>query len=606
MKLSVKERQAFQVILVVYLLGLVLFLPAIIFSWGEEKAPRRSLNTPMVKATNGQHSSSIKLVQIPSPTPAIAAPTIAAPIITEPAPTEVPAISSFDTGFEVPVNGFAFQNYDSRFPEGDLTIDQVRTLFGDEVCAQIKGDKCLPNPAAQFWIDQMNKAMKGGHCVGFTILSQRFVEGKYSPTDFSEGANSAFDLTQNVAVMRQIAQDWVLQVTDEVLQATVSGTPREIVDELLALQQAVDLGIFHRKGGGHSMLAYGVKDQGNGIFHILLYDNNWPGRDDLFVEVDVNANTWRYSLAATNPNEDAKAWEGDARTKSLMFVPLDAYEQNVSCPFCFKSPTTGAAPRGALASLAPQAAQGKNIVMLSGDDGHLKVSNSKDQQVGWSEDQYINEIPGAQLIRLRGHMFNKAEPYLIMPAEQNDFDINVTAREGQTGRANLRMIGPNISFAIDNLLLSEQQTESMAVSTTEQQITYKPSGPQRPVFKLVIEQVDGGVVTFSVTGAEFQSGESFSFGVDPQSGQLDFAGDRQEDLSLVIAKVGAVREPPLHGTAIFVADELAIPEGEAPPSMSSFGMVVGRYKCSSTRMAMALLIRANRCKMNRLAPCWPI
>jgi hypothetical protein len=32
----------------------------------------------------------------------------------------------------------------------------------------------------------------------------------------------------------------------------------------------VDLGIFSRSGGGHSVLAYGVEDQGEGLFHILI------------------------------------------------------------------------------------------------------------------------------------------------------------------------------------------------------------------------------------------------------------------------------------------------------------------------------------------------
>ena len=183
---------------------------------------------------------------------------------------------SYDTGYDTTRDAFSFRNYGSRFPQGNLTIAEVRELFGDVVCAAVEGNKCLPMPQTQFWINQMNGAMNGGHCVGFTILSRRLFNKQLTPADFTPGATVVYDVSQDIAVMRAIAQNWVLQVTDEVMAATVSGTPREIVDALLKLQQPVDLGIFGRQGGGHSMLAYALRYLGQGIFHIMVYDNNWP------------------------------------------------------------------------------------------------------------------------------------------------------------------------------------------------------------------------------------------------------------------------------------------------------------------------------------------
>ena len=240
-----------------------------------------------------------------------------------------PPGSDYVVEFALDQDGLGFRNYGSRFPEGDLTTDDVRMLFGDQVCIQLDGEKCTPTPATQIWIDTMTDYMQAGHCAGFTVAASRFRLGEMTPLDFAADAGYPFEIDQNVQIMRQIARDWVLQVTPEVANQAVTGTPRQIIDQLLETRTMVDLGIFSRSGGGHSVLAYGVEDQGNGIFHILIYDNNWPGQP-LYVEVDYRANTWRYSLAATDPSQDAAAWDGDARTRSLMYVPFDAYRQPVS------------------------------------------------------------------------------------------------------------------------------------------------------------------------------------------------------------------------------------------------------------------------------------
>jgi hypothetical protein len=244
-----------------------------------------------------------------------------------------PPGSGYVVEFALDQDGLGFRNYGSRFPEGDLTADDVRSLFGDQVCVEVEGEICTPTPAAQIWIDTMTDYMRAGHCAGFTVSASRFRLGELTPVEFIPDAQHPFEIDQNVPIMRQIARDWVLQVTPEVSSQAVTGTPRQIIDSLLEKKSMVDLGIFSRSGGGHSVLAYGVEDQGEGLFHILIYDNNWPGQP-LYVEVNYLANTWRYSLAATDPSQDAGAWDGDARTRSLMYVPFEAYLQPVSCPFC--------------------------------------------------------------------------------------------------------------------------------------------------------------------------------------------------------------------------------------------------------------------------------
>ena len=225
-----------------------------------------------------------------------------------------PAGSAFSIGFNPQVDGFNFRNYGERFPDGKLTSNEVRELFGDQTCSRIETsgqtETCIPIPENQIWVDKMNDYMAAGHCAGFTIASVRLFNQQIPHDFFTPGSQVTYDIEQNKPAMRQIAKDWTLQVLEEVWMEQVEGTPRDIIDLLIERAQPVDLGIFNRSGAGHSLLAYGLEDMGDGIFHILVYDNNWPGEEN-YVLVDYTTNTWRYSLAATNPEEDAGAWEGD-------------------------------------------------------------------------------------------------------------------------------------------------------------------------------------------------------------------------------------------------------------------------------------------------------
>ncbi len=462
----------------------------------------------------------------------------------------MPPEGSFDAGFRAAANGFSFQNYGSRFPEGNLTIGEVRELFGNVVCASIAGDTCIPRPEALLWIDTMNGYMAHGHCAGFTALSSRFFQESLDPVAFRADAEQPFDLDQSVLVMRHIAKNWVYQVTTEVLNATVEGNPREAIEQLLALRQPVDLGIFSRQGGGHSMLAYGVEYKGEGMYWILVYDNNWPGQE-VYVEVDYYANTWRYSLGGLNPADDPKAWDGDATTRSLIFVPLSAYDQPVTCPFC---PADSSASRSkGLACLLRELTSGQyNVVALTGE-GSLQLSNDQGQRLGRYGEEYVNEIPGARIVRLKGALAYKNEPLLLLPTGQ-DFNIRVSSRPGETLRhANLRSVGPGFSFAADGLNLAADQQDEIAVSA-DCQVTYTPGGDQSPTLKLAVEQ-DGAPYLISLSGADLSDGQSLALGVDPASGQLTIDSSTAEDssLGLTIARIDE------GGPQVFANEGLQVP-----------------------------------------------
>ncbi|MCP4538116.1 MAG: hypothetical protein GY832_13325 [Chloroflexi bacterium] len=541
MMLSRTEKQGFTLIFGSLLMGLLILIMAMFLTLALGRQPRRNPSIQPVLIEGGRF-----VEQDSQQTQAIQAVDSRALIET-----------SFDTGFRAGLDGFHFRNYGSRYAKGNLTIVEARELFGDQVCIMIQEEECIPTPAAQLWIDQMNAAMTSGHCVGFTVMANNFYIDQLNPADFSPNAVMPIDVIQDAPVMRKIAQAWVLQVTEELLDAIVLGTPRDIVDRLYALEQPVDLGVLGRSGGGHSMLGYGVSYQGDGIYHILVYDNNWP-EQELYVEVDYYANTWRYSLGANNPTEDPDAWEGDVRSRSLLFIPLEAYLQPVTCPFCEKDSTSATDARGVLAAPVQETqGSGYTIISVSNDESQLQASNEQGQRLGHFGDEFITEIPDAQLVRVRG-MFNDSEPLLTLPADTT-LSMQVYPRpDERSATTDLRIIGPGASMAIDNIVMRQGEQDDVFASTDDWQLNYTSSGERTPTFKLAMEH-DGVTYMFILGGADFAAGQGLNLDVNPGSGQLNIGGSNlgTSRFKLLVGRLDG------ESMFVFATDSLIITEGGA-------------------------------------------
>ncbi|MCA9916988.1 MAG: hypothetical protein KC445_03505, partial [Anaerolineales bacterium] len=210
-------------------------------------------------------------------------------------------------------DGYQFRNYSSRYPEGNLTIEDARAMFGDAVCTRLDGDTCVPHPNVVTWIESMNETMNEvGHCVGFTVSSDQLHTDIRSVAAL--GADKTFALEQEELVLRTISQAYASYYASNVWpQEVTDKTPTEIVEALLALGGPADIGIYYPKYGrnGHSILGHSVVEQGDGIYHIVVYDSNRPGEDNIIV-VDTNQDTWFYADAAVNPDQPSGDYQGDA------------------------------------------------------------------------------------------------------------------------------------------------------------------------------------------------------------------------------------------------------------------------------------------------------
>src|SRR5437879_9806230 len=66
-----------------------------------------------------------------------------------------------DNGFRPETDGFGFENYGKSAPPTperlNMGPNEMRKLFGDAVCADLKSSKCDLTPPAQQWMDEANK-----------------------------------------------------------------------------------------------------------------------------------------------------------------------------------------------------------------------------------------------------------------------------------------------------------------------------------------------------------------------------------------------------------------------------------------------------------------
>ena len=243
--------------------------------------------------------------------------------------------ASDSLGFDVGRHGWAFGNY-AASESGRFDVADAVTLFGDAaVCVESEG-ACTPTPAAAEWIEMVASSMEYGVCEGMTVASV---------DSFLVGANPETGLLALTSeVEHRLARLFATQFLGDVITATEQWRGRSVNAIVAELQASLvdpsaeqyTLGVYS-KVGGHSVLPYAVDvdDQGRGV--VYVYDPNWPS-ERRYIEVDTQANQWRFSYFADDQSNDPDAWTGGSGLMDL--TPLSVREAPFPEPF--KGSGTGA------------------------------------------------------------------------------------------------------------------------------------------------------------------------------------------------------------------------------------------------------------------------
>lgn len=404
------------------------------------------------------------------------------------------AAGTVDTGFRPEVNGFSYPNYGDTgytasgetFPVVNLTSVEMRRLFGDAVCAApAESDgTCVLTPPASQWMDQNNASMSGGHCEGFAVMSQMIYGGFVDPNQFGAAQTIDLQIKDNEALQRELAYWWTTQGpiwnTQQVL------APKDAVAYLEAEyaknpKNVFRLGIMKEdKTGGHAITAYSVQDQGNGIFWIMVYDNNYPGQER-HVTVDSNANTWEYE-ASINPSVAPDLYKGSP-DNPILIADNQPRLQTFSCDFCG---TNGAASKGGrgLAEAAPQF----NEIWTEGYV-NVELQDDNGRKIGYDEKgNFVNEITEAKLTPVLAGPLSEVPPVIDMPVGLN-FTAYIWGDEKSAEMpASLVMIGKGFYIGIDNLALAPGQEDQLYVDGSGDVINYKTDAQESPDIVVGIEK----------------------------------------------------------------------------------------------------------------------
>ncbi len=438
-----------------------------------------------------------------------------------------------DFGFRSDASGFSFENYGAG-NYTNLTADEMRRFFGDRACASLAEGKCVLHPQIQEIMEAWNKSMAGGHCYGFSVAALRFYQKQLNPADFGGATIADLKIDGNEKLQREIAYAFAFQFLRAVRETMIGGTPNDVLDKLSELlkpgasaPESWTIGFFKAEGGGgHAVTPYAVEDLGNGIFAVIIYDNNFP-KATRAILFDRNQNRWSYQ-ASINPSVPAELYYGDAQTKSLFLFPtnpgtklLTSYQQ---CPVCL--PRDGERIAGVAAPDSVGLTPKFNIIFLERDPKaplHLLVTDEQGRRSGYLPDgKLVSEIPGVQVERpfMSSDVWNEdEEPTYYIPVGMK-FTITIDGSLLKAASAaDVVMVGPGYDLGVENIKLNPGQKDTLTLSPDGSQLSYKTASSEAPDIILGLEQKDGDYA-FLVKGVDLDGGGVVNVGLNLAKGQL--------------------------------------------------------------------------------------
>lgn len=484
-------------------------------------------------------------------------------------PTETAAKGTIvsDLGFRPQTDGFNFENYGRSPDRTDLTPDDVRRMFGDQVCASLASG-CILSPEAQKWMDRTNSYMSSGHCEGLAALSLAFFGHNEDPNRFGAPRTHALNIGSNPLLQREIAYFWATQTTRPVLDSSIEDkTPAQILDTLVAAlkpgsgaPKTYTISIYKPAfKDGHSLTPYAVEDRGNGQYAVRVYDNNFPDVERVLL-IDRNANSWSYE-GSINPGQPNSLYKGDASTLTLGLTPTEPRLQKQICDFCPHTPS-GSRPQSVSAGgfTVAQAPTEYNQVSLEGT-GHLLITDKQGRRTGYiSNDQFANEIPGVKVqpITSANLWENSLEPMYLVPTGI-EFSLAVKSADPLTDTlSTVTMIGPGYDLSVEDILLEPNTTDTINFSPDGKTISYKTDYSDSPDIVLGTDGQDADF-SFDLRGVDLGDGGSVTTHLDTDKGQLvlDARGNTEPaTYSLVMDRISS------QGEQVFGHDQIELQPGD--------------------------------------------
>lgn len=426
-----------------------------------------------------------------------------------------------DSGFRPEVDGFAFENYGNDVGPQNMTPANVETLFGEQVCLSGTGEECELIPAAKEWMDNQNEGMAGGHCQGFSVTALRMHNEDLDQEDFGAEQTADLEIVDNTPLQSSIAEHFVYQFLQPIVEKRVKGTPSEVLDVLTEAlnsgEELYTLGVYKPDlSGGHAITPFAVEDKGDGQFAILVYDNNFPGLTRA-VEVNTNDDTWSY-VSGTNPDDLGQVYEGNAETQTLELDPTKPGDVEAPCPFC--EGDAAAEDEEGKGSVLAEDKQYTEIT-LGGDPRnhpHLVFTDDDGNRTGVVGGKMLQEIPDVEVVKTYAtqNWEGAPEPRYRLP-EGADYTISVDGTDlDKPATTSIDLLGNGLVIEIDDIKIKPGQKDEMALPGGYG-ITYQTNGDDGvapSMFAGLVE--DDAAYNFAASAVGLEKGSTISLLVEQE------------------------------------------------------------------------------------------
>lgn len=430
-----------------------------------------------------------------------------------------------DSGFRPSPDGFGFANWGGdEYPQATLKPDDAAYLFGEQACARIEDESCVPTPGARLWLEAMNESKSGGHCEGMAVLSAAFFREDEKLSDYGGSSETQALAPDDEVLMRTISTYFstqALEPVQSVTNVTKGYSLQQIIDGLVvALKSDEDyptLG-FYDTAGGHAVTPYKIERTGNAAYRVYIYDNNYPG-EEKYIDVDAGKNRWVYDAAALNPSEEAKPWSGGAG--AMDYTLLSTRFEPLKCPFCGPQDKAAAAKENRQPIHTGPARQ--PAAPATTYTVHTPSPCSQVQAIGKSNKKQVSagqsQISGASMKPMRG----TRGCVVTLPRDQ-EYDVKVTPGAGASGTTALTVFGGSKVFQVDDVAVRPGSVE--AVSFGNDKFDYRAGSDQRPVIRVADDNADDDSY-YEISDFAIGAGHQFDVEEDAE-GRIAFSDDDPE------------------------------------------------------------------------------
>ncbi len=437
-----------------------------------------------------------------------------------------------DSGFSPETDAFSFNNYGDDPDITNLTPAEIRRMFGDQVCARFTPaaseteSNCILTPPAQQFMEEMNALMANGHCEGLAVLSVFLQSGILAPVDFGGATTASLTLEDNPTLQREIAYWFTTQLTSPTIETILRLPPNQILAILAEsfeedASETYTMGIYRQDmSDGHSVTPFAIEWQGDDIFWLWIYDNNF-GNIPRHIVFDLSENSWSYENAL-NPESYSDLITGNAETLNLDITPNSNRLGLQDCTFCHPSQQTNSeASKNDNQKFTNQLwVESVNPVMIQNDRG---------DRIGFDGEVFIDEMPGSRITSLKfANSPTHINPIYHLPTDRL-YEIfldgsQVTPSEDPT---RVVMLGQGFYIGIKNIIQTPGESHKITLSEDAQTLIFEAGGEVQPSFIIGFED-DPMDYEMTVASVAMTPGSLVAITFDPEKGWLTLSTSQSE------------------------------------------------------------------------------